>query len=65
MDRGEIAAHPLNNYIQTLGGLWKLSLDVKNLTDETYSEFVSFWWGENQYAGSNARALYLTLTYDF
>ncbi len=51
--------------IQTLGGLWKLSLDVKNLTDETYSEFVSFWSGENQYAGSNARAFYLTLTYDF
>jgi iron complex outermembrane recepter protein len=51
--------------IQSLGRLWTLSFDVKNLTDERYSEFVSFWSGTNQYAGSNARAFYLTLTYGF
>jgi outer membrane receptor protein involved in Fe transport len=41
-----------------------LALDVKNLTDETYSEFISFRSGKNQYAGSNPRAFYLTLKYD-
>ena len=44
---------------------WMLSLDIKNLFDETYSEFVSHWSGTNQYAGSNAQAFYVTLKYDF
>ncbi|MBI9087935.1 MAG: TonB-dependent receptor [Desulfobacterium sp.] len=50
--------------IQHISDKWTLALDVKNLTDETYSEYVSFWSGENQYAGSNPRAFYLTLKYD-
>jgi iron complex outermembrane receptor protein len=51
--------------IQSINDLWKISLDVKNLLDDTYSEFVGFWSGENQYVGSNARSYYLTLTYNF
>jgi iron complex outermembrane recepter protein len=51
--------------IQSLGKKWTVSFDVKNLTDETYSEFVSYWSGENQYAGSNARSYYVTVMYDF
>ncbi len=50
--------------IQSVAEYWKLTFDVKNIFDETYSEFVGFWSGENQYAGSNGRAYYLTLTYD-
>ena len=51
--------------IQTLAQSWTLTLDIKNLTDETYSEFVSYWSGENQYAGSNERAYYLSVMYEF
>ncbi|WP_162458931.1 TonB-dependent receptor [Desulfosarcina ovata] len=51
--------------IQTLAKSWILSLDIKNLTDETYSEFVGYWSGENQYAGSNARAYYFSVMYEF
>lgn len=51
--------------IQPLGKLWTISFDVNNLTDETYSEFVGYWSGENQYAGSNARSYYLSLAYEF
>ncbi|MFV9691409.1 MAG: hypothetical protein ACNY01_10655, partial [Desulfobacteria bacterium] len=49
---------------QKLAEKWMLSLDIKNLFDETYSEFVSYWSGTNQYAGSNAQAFYITLRYD-
>ena len=51
--------------MQTLAKSWTVTLDIKNLTDETYSEFVSYWSGENQYAGSNGRAYYLTVMYEF
>jgi iron complex outermembrane receptor protein len=51
--------------MQNLAQSWTLTLDIKNLTDETYSEFVSYWSGENQYAGSNARSYYLSVMYAF
>ena len=51
--------------LQTLAKSWTLCLDIKNLTDETYSEFVSYWSGENQYVGSNARSYYLSVMYNF
>jgi len=43
---------------------WKVSLDVKNLLDETYAEFVGYWSGANQYMSSNPRAFYLSISYD-
>lgn len=51
--------------IQTLAESWTVTLDIKNLTDEAYSEFVGYWSGENQYAGSNARSYYLSVMYLF
>lgn len=63
--------HSYNGYeifdlkiIQSISEFWQLSIDIKNVFDKTYSEFVGFWSDENQYAGSNARSFYVTLTYD-
>lgn len=51
--------------VQKIGKRLSLTLDVKNLTDEVYSEWVSYWSGENQYATADARSFYLSLNYDF
>ena len=44
---------------------WAVAFDVKNLFDESYSEYVSNWSGSNQYAGSDGRYLQATLKYTF
>jgi outer membrane receptor protein involved in Fe transport len=49
---------------------WNLALDIKNLFDEDYSEYVGYWTDpfgvpDNQYAGSDGRYFQLTLKYDF
>ena len=44
---------------------WTASFDIKNLFDESYSEYVSNWSGSNQYAGSDGRYFQLTLKYAF
>ena len=48
---------------QVLARSWSLSLDVKNLFNEKYSEFVGFWSGSNQYMPSNPRTLFASLRY--
>ncbi len=49
----------------TFSDQWTISFDVKNLFDETYSEYVSNWSGYNQYSGSDGRYLQLTVKYTF
>jgi outer membrane receptor protein involved in Fe transport len=49
-------SHPIKEH-------WTVSLDVKNLFDEDYSEYVSNWSGSNQYAGSPGRYFQITLKY--
>lgn len=49
---------------------WNLALDVKNLFDEDYSEYVGYWTdpfgvADNQYAGSDGVYCQVTLKYDF
>ncbi|MCI5210109.1 MAG: TonB-dependent receptor, partial [Candidatus Electrothrix sp. ATG2] len=53
---------------QEIGDSWKLALDIKNLLNEEYSEYVGYWsdpYGvpDNQYAGSDGRYIGLTLSY--
>ncbi|MBU1172442.1 MAG: TonB-dependent receptor [Proteobacteria bacterium] len=48
---------------QSIAKKWILSLDVKNLFDQTYAEFVGYWSGANQYMSSNPRAFYLSMRY--
>jgi len=43
---------------------WTISLDIKNLFDEKYAEFVGYWSDSNQYMSSNPRAFYLSLRYE-
>jgi iron complex outermembrane recepter protein len=47
-----------------LADKWTIALDVKNILDEEYAEFVSYWSGENQYMPSNPRTFFLTLRYN-
>jgi iron complex outermembrane recepter protein len=42
---------------------WSLALDVKNLLDTKYSEFVSYWSDSNQYMPSNPRTVFATLRF--
>ncbi len=44
---------------------WTLSLDIKNLFDEKYAEFVGYWSDSNQYMSSNPTAFYLSLRSEF
>ncbi len=48
----------------TFAQKWTLSLDVKNLFDENYAEYVGYWSGANQYMSSNPRAFYICLRYE-
>ncbi len=43
---------------------WKVSLDLKNLLDENYAEYVGYWSGANQYMSSNPRGFYLSFSYE-
>jgi outer membrane receptor protein involved in Fe transport len=52
----------LNAY-QVLARNWSIALDVKNVLDEKYSEFVGFWSGSNQYMPSLPRTVYASLRY--
>ena len=50
--------------------LWNLAIDVKNLFDGDYSEYVGYWTDpfgitDNQYAGSDSIYCQATLKYDF
>ncbi|MDY6971362.1 MAG: TonB-dependent receptor, partial [Thermodesulfobacteriota bacterium] len=54
----------------TIFSQWDLALDVKNLFDEDYSEYVGYWTDpfgmpDNQYAGSNGIYFQVTMKYDF
>ena len=49
---------------QTVARDWSLALDVKNLLDEKYSEFVGFWSGSNQYMPSNPRSVFATVRFN-
>ncbi len=44
---------------------WTAAFDVKNLLDESYSEYVTSSSGNNIYSGSNGRYFQLTLKYVF
>lgn len=44
---------------------WTAAFDVKNLLDESYSEYVTSSSGNNIYAGSNGRYFQVTLKYTF
>jgi iron complex outermembrane receptor protein len=50
---------------QVIAEKWSVNLDIKNLTDEKYAEFVGFWSGSNQYMPSPPRSVYLSLKYGF
>jgi iron complex outermembrane receptor protein len=43
---------------------WSAALDVKNLLNAKYAEFVGFWSGSNQYMPSNPRTVFLSLRYN-
>lgn len=49
---------------QPVADKWTVALDIKNLMDEEYAEFVGYWSGENQYMASNPRTFFLTLRYN-
>ena len=49
---------------QSIAKNWTVSLDVKNLLDKKYAEYVGFWSGSNQYMSSNPRAFYVSMKYD-
>jgi outer membrane receptor protein involved in Fe transport len=56
------------NAYQVLARNWSVALDVKNLLDSKYSEFVSNWANAqgqavNQYMPSLPRTAYLSLRY--
>lgn len=48
---------------QVLDRDWSLAVDVKNLFDLRYSEFVSYWSDSNQYMPSNPRTMFASLRY--
>ncbi len=53
---------------QEIGTEWELALNIKNLLDEEYSEYVGYWsdpYGvpDNQYAGSDGRYIGLSLSW--
>ena len=52
----------LNAY-QVLARNWSIALDVKNVLDEKYSEFVGYWNNSNQYMPSLPRTVYASLRY--
>lgn len=49
---------------QNIAKKWTVSVDVKNLFDQKYAEFVGYWSGANQYMSSNPRSLYVSMKYD-
>lgn len=50
---------------QKLWKSWQVSLDVNNLFDEQYSEFVLNLGGTNYYAGNDGTRFMVTLSYEY
>lgn len=48
----------------TIADKWTVSLDIKNIFNQKYAEFVGFWSGSNQYMSSNPRGFYVSLRYN-
>ncbi|MBU2552132.1 MAG: TonB-dependent receptor [Proteobacteria bacterium] len=57
------------NISQPINKFWTLSLDIKNLFDEQYAEYVGYWTDPfgiegNQMAGSDGRNIMVVLKYE-
>lgn len=55
---------------QVIAGDWTVAVDINNLLDKQYSEFVGYWSDpdgvpDNQYAGSDGRYVGLTVSYAY
>ncbi len=42
---------------------WSVQLDVHNLLNENYAEYVGYWGGSNQYMSSNPRTFFVSIRY--
>lgn len=74
-DVGRWDTHPENDHsyagyrvvdagvYQRISGDWTAARDIKNLLDETYAEYVSYWSDANQYISANPRTFFATLSY--